>query len=242
MSEGGRSLRAVADGTPPVVPATDPGPADAELVAAVLGGDARAFEPLMRRHNQRLYRLARSIVGEASEAEDVVQETYVRAWTNLASWEGRATLSTWLCRIAVHEALARLRTRRRFAALPYPEEVVMDAGTARPAQDPERSTSNSELRRTLETAVDALPESLRAVFALRDVEGLSTAETAEALGLSVANVKVRLHRARAALRGDLERRMGAEVHNVWAFAGRRCDGIVERVMERIAGAGDRAPD
>jgi len=224
--------------SPPAAPA--PGPADADLVAAALAGDAGAFEGLMRRYNQRLYRLARSIVGEPAEAEDVVQETFVRAWTRLGTWEGRASFSTWLCKIAVHEALARARKSRRFAALPDPEAAAAASpGPSRPAEDPERDAATGELRRTLEAAVDALPESLRAVFALREVEGLSTAETAEALGLSVPNVKVRLHRARAALRSDLERRMGAELRHVWAFAGRRCDRIVESVLERI-GEG-RAP-
>ena len=223
-----------AEGPRPSAPAR-PGPPDADLVASALAGDARAFEGLMRRYNQRLYRLARSIVGEPSEAEDVVQEAYVRAWTHLGTWERRASFSTWLCRIAVHEALARLRNRRRFAALPDPGEAPAGSAPRGRLDDPELQASNSELRRTLEAAVDALPESLRAVFALREVEGLSTAETAEALGLSVPNVKVRLHRARAALRSDLERRMGAEVRHVWAFAGPRCDRIVDAVLAQIGG-------
>jgi len=223
--------------SPPAAPA--PGPADADLVAAALAGDARAFEGLMRRYNQRLYRLARSIVGEPAEAEDVVQETFVRAWTRLATWEGRASFSTWLCKVAVHEALARARKSRRFAALPDLERAAASTGPPRPARDPERDAASGELRRAIEAAVDGLPESLRAVFALREVEGLSTAETAEALGLSVPNVKVRLHRARAALRSDLERRMGAELRHVWAFAGARCDRLVESVLARIGE--DRPP-
>lgn len=184
----------------------------------------------MRRHNQRLFRLARAVVRDDREAEDVVQEAYVRAFTNLDQFAGRARFATWLSRIALHEALARVRRGRRFAALP--EEVTL-SDLPNPRPGPEDHAANRELAAALAAAVDALPESHRAVFVLRDVEGMSTAETAEVLGLSVPNVKVRLHRARAALRADLERRLGGEVPRLWSFDGERCDRVVAGVLERV---------
>lgn len=184
----------------------------------------------MRRHNQRLFRLARAVVRDDREAEDVVQDAYVRAFTHLGQFEGRARFATWLSRIALHEALARVRRRRRFAALP--EEVTL-SDLPNPRPGPEDRAANRELAAALAAAVDALPESHRAVFVLRDVEGLSTAETAEVLGLSQPNVKVRLHRARAALRADLERRLGGEVPRLWSFDGERCDRVVTSVLARL---------
>lgn len=185
----------------------------------------------MRRHNQRLFRLARAVVRDDREAEDVVQEAYVRAFTHLDQFEGRARFATWLSRIALHEALARVRRDRRFAALPEEETLSDLPVTTSPG--PEDRAANSELAAALAAAVDALPESHRAVFVLRQVEGLSTAETAEVLGLSQPNVKVRLHRARAVLRADLERRLGGEVPRLWSFDGERCDRLVAGVVERL---------
>jgi RNA polymerase sigma-70 factor, ECF subfamily len=185
----------------------------------------------MRRHNQRLFRLARSVVRDDREAEDVVQEAYLRAFTHLDQFAGRARFATWLSRIALHEALARVRRGRRFAALP--EEETLSDLPASPRSGPEDRAANRELAAALAAAVDALPESHRAVFVLREVEGLSTAETAEVLGLSQPNVKVRLHRARAALRADLERRLGGEIPRLWAFDGERCDRVVAGVVERL---------
>jgi RNA polymerase sigma-70 factor (ECF subfamily) len=202
-------------------------------VARAGAGDDAAFAALMRRHNQRLFRLARAVVRDDREAEDVVQEAYVRAFTHLDQFEGRARFATWLSRIALHEALARVRRGRRFAALPEEETLSDLPVTAR--SGPEDRAANRELAVALAAAVDALPESHRAVFVLREVEGLSTAETAEVLGLSQPNVKVRLHRARAALRADLERRLGGEVPRLWAFDGERCDRVVAEVVERLRG-------
>jgi RNA polymerase sigma-70 factor (ECF subfamily) len=174
------------------------------------------------------------VVRDELEAEDVVQEAYLKAFTHLDQFAGRSRFATWLLRIAIHEALARVRHHRRFAALPE-DEPVSDA-TAGPAPTPEDRSANLELGRALAAAVDCLPESQRAVFVLRAVEGLSTAETAEALGLTEANVKVRLHRARAALRADLERRLGGEVPRLWSFAGERCDHLVAAVLARLSAA------
>jgi RNA polymerase sigma-70 factor (ECF subfamily) len=221
-------------GAPLVV--QDGGGSDAELVDRVRGGEPACFELLMRRHNQSLYRLARSIVRDDGEAEDVVQDAYVRAFEHLGGFEGRSSFATWLLRIGLHEALARVRHRRRFAALdeaaPGDGDPPAPDGAAAPPS-PEERASAGELRRLLTAAIDRLPETHRAVFVLRRVEGLSTAETAEALGLSEANVKVRLHRARAALRAEIDRRLGSEVERVFAFDGARCDRLVAAVTARL---------
>lgn len=200
-------------------------------MAGARGGDEESFTALMRRHNQRLFRLARAVVRDAREAEDVVQEAYLRAFTHLEQFEGRARFATWLSRIALHEALARVRRDRRLATLG--EEVKLSDLPAISTVGPEQQTANRELGAALAAAVDGLPESHRAVFVLREVEGLSTAETAAVLGLSEPNVKVRLHRARVALRSDLERRLGGEVPRLWAFAGEGCDRLVAGVLARL---------
>ncbi|HEX2253506.1 MAG TPA: RNA polymerase sigma factor, partial [Thermoanaerobaculia bacterium] len=208
---------------------------DENLVGQARRGEAAGFVALMRRHNRRVFRLARALTGQDAEAEDVVQEAWLRAFRHLDRYEGRGRFSTWLLRIAVHEALARRRHERRFAALePDWEEVPAMSDRAAPHRPtPEDGAANAELRQALAEAVDALPESHRAVFVLRAVEGLSTAEAAAVLGLSEPNVKVRLHRARAALRQHLERRLGEEVVRLWAFDGERCDRAAARVLSAL---------
>jgi RNA polymerase sigma-70 factor, ECF subfamily len=224
------------------------GLSDAEIVERIRRGDVQLFELLMRRHNQRLYRLVRSIVRQDAAAEDAAQEAWVRAFTHLDQFEGRATFSTWLLRIGVHEAYACLRRARRLVPLegisagrPGRDEA-MDEGHAEDvvgssvvADSPEWLAERAELRRILVHVIDRLPRPHRLVFVLRDVEGLSTAETAAALGMSDENVKVRLHRARASLREELERAVGAEVSQVFGFDGARCDALVDAVMARLDG-------
>lgn len=208
---------------------------DEEVVERVLRGEIALYELLMRRYNQRLYRIARGIVRDEAEAEDVLQETYLRAYQNLEQFEGRSKFSTWLTRIAVYEASHRRRQAARLVALPSTEDeggVSMHSLRASSA-DPERTAGNSELRQALEEAVDELTPSLRLAFILRDVEGLSTREAAESLEVSESALKVRLHRARAELRSNLERRFGAVTGEVLAFGAARCDRVVERVMEQI---------
>lgn len=203
---------------------------DREVVGRVLAGELGLFEIVMRRHNQRLFRVARGILGDDAEAEDVAQEAHVRAYRELASFRGDAEYSTWLTRIAVHEAMARAKKRRRLVAVDDPEP----AENARPAdEDPERRLENRELQAAIGRAVDALPAPLRAVFVLREVEGLSTQETADALGLSAENVRVRLHRAKSALRESLDQAIGRETRRLYLFAGERCDRIVDRVFARL---------
>ncbi len=208
---------------------------DEEIAARVRGGELPLFELLMRRYNQRLYRVARAIVKNDSEAEDVTQQAYVNAYVNLHQFEGRARFSTWLTRIAVHEALSRARKQSRIA---WPgddtQEDPMDR-IASPAIDPEHQAFAGELGALLERAVDDLPETYRAVFVMRDVEGLSTSETAECLELSEEAVKTRLHRAKAMLRDALYDRAGLAAPTAFSFHLSRCDRIVAAVFEKIRG-------
>ncbi len=214
---------------PAAVPATL---SDEEVVERVLAGDTSLFEILMRRYNQRLFRVARGILADDAEAEDVMQEAYVRAFRELAGFRGEARFATWLTRIACHEALARARKRRRLVSLvpatggEPPEPPAETAG-------PEREMENRELQALLREAVESLPDPLRAVFCLREVEGLSTEQTADALGLTLENVRVRLHRAKRGLRQTLDRTIGREVRRLYLFDGARCDRVVAAVFARL---------
>jgi RNA polymerase sigma-70 factor (ECF subfamily) len=207
-------------------------PADEDLVAAIRRGETSAFEKLMRRYNQRLFRAARALLRDDAEAEDVVQETFVRAFRHLEEFEGRSRVATWLTRIAVNEALVRLKRARRFeSASDDREGRMLRVESTRPG--PEDETGARELRAVLTAAIDALPDDLRSVFVLREVEGMSTLEAAEVLQLTSEAVRVRLHRARAALRKSVEKRLGEEVQGLFEFAGTRCDRVVARVFARI---------
>ncbi len=208
---------------------------DERVVERVLAGDTACFEILMRRYNQRLYRVALSITRNDGEAEDIMQETYVRAYQHLGQFAGRAKFSTWLTRIAVHESLARNRQRGRFEhspATPDSEEDIMDTFASGSAS-PEQQVSADEAGRLLEAAVNGLPELYRMVFVLRDVEEMNTSEAAEVLGISEENVKTRLHRARALLRRELYARAGAVSSTAFQFHATRCDRVVKNVLERI---------
>lgn len=190
----------------------------------------------MRRYNQRLYRVARAILRNDSEAEDGMQDAYVRAYQHLADFEGRAKFSTWLTRIAVHEALARSRRRSRFQSLDNSEEFeggVMGSLASR-SRNPEEAAYDRELGSVLEKAILELPEEHRLAFMLRDVEGMSTDETAECLNISPENVKVRLHRARAGLRKELLARAGATTVESFQFHALRYDRIVKNVFKRLS--------
>jgi len=214
---------------------------DEEVVARVRAGESALFEVLMRRYNQRVYRVARSILGSDTEAEDVMQEAYVRAFTHLHQFEGRAAFSTWLTKIAVYEAMARHRRSARFTPLESSAEAEAEAGPAvrEPAsegRDPEREMFDQEIRTLLEAAIDALPADHRSVFTLREVEGLDTAETARCLEVSEDVVKTRLHRARARIREELYRRAGSRSAAAFQFHLSRCDRVVDAVLARIAGA------
>lgn len=207
---------------------------DEEVVAQVLHGQTALFEVLMRRHNERIYRAARAIVRDDREAEDVMQQAYVNAYAHLRQFGGHARFSTWLTRIAVNEALARVRRRGRYEPFDDDNPVTETFMPRTFPQSPEKQAYASELRGLLEAAIDHLSDGAREVFMLREVEGLATAEVAQALGVSEDVVKTRLSRARAVLRRDLLDRAGAAVPDVFRFERPRCDRIVSAVLDRIA--------
>ena len=207
---------------------------DEEAVARVKAGETALFEVIMRRYNQRLYRVVRSILGNDGEAEDVTQEAYVRSYMHLDQFDGRAKFSTWLTRIAVHEALARARKRQRLVEIDA-ASISMEDGMnlESKAPSPEQEVLTHTMRIVLEAAVDTLPETYRSVFMLREVEGMTTAETAECLDLSEESIKVRLHRARSLLRKHIYAQTGAATTAAFQFMGARCDCMVSTVLKRI---------
>lgn len=206
--------------------------ADAALVSSIMAGEAHAFERLMRQHNRRLFRAARSILRDDAEAEDAVQEGYIKAHRAIAGFRGEASLSTWLTRIVVNQALEQRRRPERADAPGNADHIPESTADSVP-ETPETLAMRDELRRLIERAVDGLPEGHRSVFMLRAVEGLSVEETSASLGISPANTKVRLLRARARLRKALGEQLGPLLEDVFAFDGDRCDRIVERVCERL---------
>ncbi len=213
---------------------------DMALVERARSRDGAAVRLIMQRHNRRLYRVARSVLDDEAEAEDVVQETYTRAFTHLDGFRGEAQLSTWLTRIALNEALGRLRQRRVTVGLgdidainDQGEARVIFLPSARQDSDPEAAAARTEVRRLLERAVDDLPETFRMVFVLRDIEEMSTEETASQLGLRPETVKTRLHRARRLLRQSLDRTLSSAVADVFPCAGARCARITQAVLARL---------
>jgi RNA polymerase sigma-70 factor (ECF subfamily) len=220
--------------TSPAVALENSRDSDAEIIQQVLAGNTALFELLMRRYNERIYRAARSIVRDEQEAEDVMQQAYVNAFTHLRQFNGSAQFSTWLTRIAINEALARVRRRGRYEALDDDLSNVEPFMSTNPVPNPERQAFVGELRGLLEWAIDTLPDGMREVFVLRDVEGLSTAEVAESLDVSEDVVKTRLSRGRAALRRALLERTGASAPEAFRFYRPRCDRVVQQVLARIA--------
>lgn len=198
---------------------------DQALVERVLAGDLRALEALMRRYNRTLYRTARAILRDDAEAEDAVQEAYLRAYRALATFRGESKFSTWLVRIAANEALMR-RRRNAGAASVVPLEAAADLQAREERGD-------HMLRRLLEKRIDALPDDYRAVFVLRALEELSVEETAAALGIPEATVRTRLFRARGLLRESLAQEVDRGLEDAFGFAGERCDRTVAKVLARI---------
>jgi RNA polymerase sigma-70 factor, ECF subfamily len=207
---------------------------DEQIVVRVVAGQTALFEVLMRRHNERVYRAARSIVKDESEAEDVMQQAYVNAYSHLRQFDGRSRFSTWLTRIAIHEALARARRRGRYIDmdLEQPSTLTLATAIAIPL-DPERLAFSRELGGLMESAIDRLPDGAREVFILRMVEGMDTEEVAVALNVSEAVVKTRLSRARAVLRRELSAQTEAAAANTFRFLRPRCDRVVAAVLVRI---------
>jgi len=212
--------------------------ADIELVRRALSRDEAAVLAIIKANNRRLYRLARGILRNDDEAEDVVQETYVRALTHLAEFRGESSLSTWLSRIAMNEALGRLRRQRpgvELSSLPSGtlEAQIIQFPLLSATDDPERTMAQREIQHVVEGAIDELPEPFRMVFITRVVEGMNVEETADILGLKPETVKTRLHRARTMLRDNVERKIGPVVMEAFPFAGRRCDRLTEAVLKRL---------
>ena len=221
------------------LPKTAPAAAgDADRVKRALDRDEAAVRDIIKANNRRLYRLARGILRNDGEAEDVVQETYVRAFTHLSDFRGESSLSTWLSRIAMNETLGRLRRERpgiELSSLPQGmlEAQIIQFPLMSPADDPEKSMAQREILHVVEGAIDELPEPFRLVFITRVVEGMNVEETAEILDLKPETVKTRLHRARAMLRDNVEQKIGPVVMEAFPFAGRRCDRLTEAVLKRL---------
>ncbi len=211
---------------------------DAALIARVVAGDTNAFEGLMRRYNRMIYRTVRSVVRSDAEAEDVAQEAWVAAYRHLEQFEGRANFATWVRRIAYRAAVARARRRPALMASAHDDRLTNGASAPDRApesamDDPAQKLHRRQLARLLERAIDMLPTDQRIVLVLRDVQQLSTAETAESLGLSEANVRVRLHRSHQALRELLTLELGDALEEVFSFDGQRCDRLVRGVLSAL---------
>jgi RNA polymerase sigma-70 factor (ECF subfamily) len=206
---------------------------DAELIRRTLARDEAAVRTIMTANNRRLYRLARGILRDDAEAEDVVQETYVRAFTHLEEFRGGSSLS----RIAINEALGRLRRERPRSELRLQPRGGIDAEIIpfplATTDDPEKTMAQREIREVVERAIDELPSAFRLVFIARVIEGLNVEETADLLDLKIETVKTRLHRARAMLRDNVERKIGPVVLEAFPFAGERCARLTNAVLKRL---------
>lgn len=207
---------------------------DADLIERARDNDPDAFRSIMRRHNQRLFRIARGIVRNDDAAEDIVQEAYFRAFSHLNHFRGESSLSTWLCRIVMNEAFGRLRASSRISEISLvadergAEILRFPGGTA--LDDPEKTMAQRQILQLVEQATDALPDDFRLVFIARIIEGMSVEETAELLAIKPETVRTRLHRARALLRKQIDSQIGPVLLNTFPFAGRRCEGLSARVM------------
>jgi len=211
---------------------------DADLVRRAVARDASAFRTIMQTYNRRLYRLARGIVRNDAEAEDIVQEAYYRAFTHLVEFRGDSSLATWLSRIAINEALGCVRSQRptvdlaTFETQRTPAEIIQFPLTSK-GDDPEQTMAQRQILQLVEQATDKLPEVYRVVFITRVIEGMSVEETAEILGIRSETVKTRLHRARRLVREQLDKQIGPVLMDAFPFAGRRCERVTATVMRRL---------
>ncbi|MDX8506236.1 RNA polymerase sigma factor [Mesorhizobium captivum] len=209
---------------------------DMALVRRALAREAGAFRVIIKTHNQRLYRIARGVVRNDAEAEDVVQEAYMRAFASLEAFRGDASLATWLSRIVINEALGRLRKRKRTVAMPAEAQIIrfpLNPNDLNPSDDPERTMAQRQILGLVERATDSLPDVYRSVFVARVIEGLSIEETADLLGIRPETVKTRLHRARTLVRKALDDEIGPVLLDAFPFAGRRCERLTQAVMKRL---------
>ena len=222
----------------PTTPLAFAGSSEAELVRRACGRDETAVRAIMQANNRRLYRLARGILRDDAEAEDVVQATYVQAFTHIESFRGESSLATWLGRIAINEALGRMRRQRPgvdWTSLPpgVLETQIIQFPLSGAVLDPEKSIAQREIQHVVERAIDELPEAFRIVFITQIVEGMTIEETAEILGLKPETVKTRLHRARTMLRDGIEKKIGPVMIEAFPFAGRRCERLTDAVLRRL---------
>jgi RNA polymerase sigma-70 factor (ECF subfamily) len=211
---------------------------DTDLVRRARGREEAAIRSIMQSNNRRLYRIARGILRNDGEAEDVVQETYVRAFTHLESFRGDSSLATWLARIAMNEALGRLRRQQPSVEWSTLEPGLLEAQiiqfpASASSEDPEKTMAQREIQQVVEHAIDDLPEAFRIVFITRVIEGMNVEETAELLGLKPETVKTRLHRARTMLRDNVEKKIGPVVMEAFPFAGKRCERLTDAVVKRL---------
>ena len=211
---------------------------DTDLVRRARGREEAAIRSIMQSNNRRLYRIARGILRNDGEAEDVVQETYVRAFTHLESFRGDSSLATWLARIAMNEALGRLRRHHpsvEWSTLEpgFLEAQIIQFPVSAGSEDPEKTMAQREIQQVVEHAIDDLPEAFRIVFITRVIEGMNVEETAELLGLKPETVKTRLHRARTMLRDNVEKKIGPVVMEAFPFAGKRCERLTDAVVKRL---------
>ena len=216
---------------------------DTELVRLAREGSVSALRLIVRRHNQRLYRVARAIVRDDTEAEDVMQEAYLRAFRNLAKFRADSSLATWLTRIVVNTAVGHRPQEAVMVPLDTVDNVRLPDVVApylASEADPEQAAARSQVRDLLEHAIDSLPEPFRVVFVMRMVEQLSIEETASALDLRAETVKTRLHRAKKLMRGQLETRLGSALSDTFPFEGPRCASFTDALLVRLTGQGEPA--
>jgi RNA polymerase sigma-70 factor (ECF subfamily) len=213
---------------------------DEDLARRIARCDQVAFETLMRRHNGRLFRVARAILKDDAEAEDALQDAYLETYRHIGEFRGASRLGTWLTRIVVNQALMRLRKQKRDrVVVPFGDPATADSAPAETdvaadtTESPSSAVIRSEIRRILERRIDELPVAFRAVFVMRDVEDMTVEETAECLAIPPATVRTRLFRARALLRAALARDLDTATLDVFGFAGARCDRIVAGVLARV---------
>lgn len=213
----------------------DVGPADedADLVARAIARDEGAMRSILSANNRRLYRIARSIVRNDTDAEDIPQEAYLKAFAALPNFRHESSLSTWLTRIVLNEALQHIRRRNTHPDVPYSADVIAFPMNARSSANPEQIAVQAEICRLLERAIDDLLDEFRTVLVTRTLEGLSIEETAALLDIRPETVKTRLHRARKQLRTALAEHMGSLFDDVFPFDGARCERLSNAVVSRI---------
>ncbi|TKC78958.1 RNA polymerase sigma factor [Trinickia terrae] len=213
---------------------------DLSIARRIAAGDRAAFELMMRRHNRRLYRLARAALRNDAEAEDALQDAYVSAYRSIGRFRGDAALFTWLARLVLNECFGRLRRENRrqnvFPIVELPSSADIEAMSANESDSPDNAAARAEVRALVERKLDALPEAFRVVFMLRSVEEMSVEETAQCLAIPEATVRSRHFRAKSMLRESLAREIDLAERDLFEFGGRQCDGVVAKVLHRLGAA------